>query len=181
MSNAGVQGMTDDDDQRWGTLAEVADAYGVSVDTIRRRMKRGELETRRHQTPQGFKWLAVLPEPETTETATNAPGSPRTNETPAQGVTIIEHDREELVATLRQELALRNREISRLHDVIASQAQAITQTTAALPPTTTLSSEQPGPEPDASALSTTSNAIDLDDHEEHRESVWERFSRWFTG
>ena len=73
--------MTDDDDQRWGTLAEVADAYGVSVDTIRRRMKRGELETRRHQTPQGFKWLAVLPEPETTETATIASGSPKTNET----------------------------------------------------------------------------------------------------
>ncbi len=51
-------------------------------------------------------------------------------------VTIIEHDREELVATLRQELALRNREISRLHDVIASQANAIAQATAALPATT---------------------------------------------
>ncbi len=95
-----------DDGTRWGTLAEVAGAYGVSVDTIRRRMKRGELETRRHQTPQGFKWLAVMPEPALTETAQNVPGSPRTNETAAQGVTVVEHDREELVATLRQELSI---------------------------------------------------------------------------
>ena len=173
--------MLDDDGKRWGTLTEVAEAYGVSVDTIRRRMKRGELEARRQQTPQGFKWLAVLPEPETTETATIASGSPRTNETAAQGVTVVEHDREELVATLRQELALRNREISRLHDVIASQAHAIAQATAALPPTTTLASEQPRPGPDASTLSTRSDAIDLDSHGEHRESAWERFRRWFTG
>ena len=168
-----------DDEKRWGTLAEVAEAYGVSVDTIRRRMKRGELETRRHQTPQGFKWLAVLPEPETTETATIASGSPRTNETAAQGVTVVERDREELVATLRQELALRNREISRLHDVIASQAQAIAQATAALPPTTTLASEQPRPGPDASTRG--ARAKERDDHDEHRESAWERFRRWFTG
>ena len=70
--------MADDDGKRWGTLAEVANAYGVSVDTIRRRMKRGELETRRHQTPQGFKWLAVMPEPQ--DTAPDAPGSPRTRQ-----------------------------------------------------------------------------------------------------
>ena len=47
--------------QTWAPLAEVAAAYGVSIDTIRRRMKRGELEARRQQTPQGFKWLALLP------------------------------------------------------------------------------------------------------------------------
>ncbi len=168
-----------DDGERWGTLAEVAEASGVSVDTVRRRMKRGELEARREQTPQGFKWLAVMPEPETTETATIASGSPRTNETAAQGVTVVEHDREELVATLRQELALRNREISRLHDVIASQAQAIAQATAALPPTTTLANEQPRPGPDASTRG--ARAKERDDHDEHRESAWERFRRWFTG
>ena len=167
--------MMTDDEKCWGTLAEVADAYGVSVDTIRRRMKRGELETRRHQTPQGFKWLAVLPEPETTETATIVPGSPRTNETPAW-VTVVEHDREELVVTLRQELALRNREIARLHDVIASQANAITQATAALPATiTTPGGEQPVSE----GLTTPARFDGLDDLPWPRESVWQRVRGWF--
>lgn len=166
--------------QTWAPLAEVAAAYGVSVDTIRRRMKRGELEARRQQTPQGFKWLTVLPEPETTETATNTPGSPRTNETAAQGVTVVEHDREELVATLRQELALRNREIARLHDVIASQAQAIAQATAALPSTVLAAEgeriEQPAPR--RPAVATTPS---LDESEGRRETPWERLRRWFTG
>lgn len=126
--------MTDDDGRRWGTLAEVARAQGVSVDTIRRRMKRGELEARRQQTPQGFRWVAVMPEP-TQDTAPDAPGSPRANDSAAQGVTVVERDREELVETLRHELELRNREIARLHEVVAAQANAIAQVTAALPAT----------------------------------------------
>ena len=165
-----------DDEKCWGTLAEVADAYGVSVDTIRRRMKRGELETRRHQTPQGFKWLAVMPEPEPTETAVNAPGSPRTNETPAQGVMVVEHDREELVATLRQELALRNREIARLHEVVASQAQAIEITTAALPANT-----QPVAHPLPLSTTMTGPSGATNDVIEQRGTFWSKVRRWFSG
>jgi len=170
-----------DDGKRWGTLAEVAEASGVSVDTIRRRMKRGELETRRQQTPQGFKWLAVMPEPETIETATNAPGSPRTNETPTQGVMVVEHDREELVAMLRHELATRNREIARLHEVIASQAQAISQATAALPATVLRpKDEQPSPVSQASTSTTGADVAGPDDRDPSRETIWDRFRRWFT-
>ncbi len=176
MSNARVQGMADDDGRRWGTLTEVADAYGVSVDTIRRRMRRGELEARRQQTPQGFKWLAVLPEPETTETAANTPGSPRTNETVAQGVTVVEHDREELVATLRQELALRNREIARLHEVLASQAKAIEVTTAALP--ANVQAVQPAV-PSSSMESGASNTIN--EMSEQSGTLWAKVRKWLAG
>ncbi len=165
-----------DDDKRWGTLAEVAEAYGVSVDTIRRRMKRGELEARRQQTPQGFKWLAVMPEPEITKTATNAPGSSRTNETAAHGVTIVEHDREELVATLRQELALRNREIARLHEVVASQAKAIEITTAALPANT-----QPVEHPLPLSTTMTGPSGATNDVIEQRGTFWSKVRRWFSG
>lgn len=70
------------------------------------------------------------------------------------GLTVVQHDRGELVETLRQELALRNWEIARLHEVIASQAQAIAQTAAALPATVpTLRSEQPSPVLQAPTLS----------------------------
>ncbi len=49
------------------------------------------------------------------------------------GYHVVERDREELVATLRQELALRNREIARLAEVIATQVKTIEVTTSALP------------------------------------------------
>lgn len=46
-----------EDEGRWGTVSEAAQTFTfkVSVDTIRRRMKRGELDTRREQTPHGFR------------------------------------------------------------------------------------------------------------------------------
>ncbi len=71
---------THEDDGRWGTVSEAAQALGVSVDTIRRRMKRGEMDTRREQTPQGFRWLIRLPDETLTgevsvQAPQNAPGS----------------------------------------------------------------------------------------------------------
>ena len=36
----------------YAPLSEVAAAYGVSVDTIRRRLRRGEIEGRRETTPE---------------------------------------------------------------------------------------------------------------------------------
>ncbi len=120
--------------QRWGTLAEVADAYGVSVDTIRRRMKRGELEARRQQTPQGFRWLAVMPELAPAGTAQQALGSPQTDATIDHGSMVVygPDPRDTLIETLQRELELRNREVSRLHDVIGQQALAIDHATAVL-------------------------------------------------
>ena len=171
--------MTDDDGRRWGTLAEVAAAYGVSIDTIRRRMKRGELEARRQQTPQGFKWLALMPavdEPAIAETAPSAPASPQPAETTALGIQVIERDREELVATLRQELALRNREISRLHEVIASQAKAIEVTTAALPANT-----QPVEHPLPLSTTMTGPSGATNDVIEQRGTFWSKVRWWFSG
>lgn len=168
--------------QRWAPLADVAAAYGVSIDTVRRRMKRGELEARRQQTPQGFKWLALMPdasEPESSDPPRNAAGSSPPSDATTLEVQIVERDREELVVTLRQELALRNREISRLHEVIASQATAITQATSALP-ATTLSVPEIG-QPSGSALppkAINSESAGLD---EQRETLWDRFRRWLTG
>lgn len=102
-----------DEGKQWGTLAEVAQASGVSIDTIRRRMKRGELEARRQQTPQGFKWLALMPdidEPDTPEITSNAPGSPQSA---GAGVQVIERGREELVEELRRDKAFLQEQLDR--------------------------------------------------------------------
>lgn len=113
------------DVREWAPLAEVAVAMGISIDTIRRRMKRGEIETRREQTPQGFRWLAPLPDTIERKTSPAAPGSPQSDNSALHDLEIIQRERDELIETLRHELALRNRDISRLHEVIASQAAAL--------------------------------------------------------
>ncbi len=69
-----------EDDGRWGTVSGAVQVFEVSVDTVRRRMKRGELEARREQTPQGFRWLIRLPDEESPASPQNAPGSPQTAE-----------------------------------------------------------------------------------------------------
>jgi excisionase family DNA binding protein len=42
--------------ERWVTIAEAADALGVSIDTVRRRIKRGEVAHRQTRTPAGFRY-----------------------------------------------------------------------------------------------------------------------------
>lgn len=135
----------------YAPLTEVAAAYGVSVDTIRRRMKRGELEARKETTPQGFRWLARLP-PEST--STTAQGI----ESTAQG---------ELIATLQRELELRNQDVARLHEVVERQALALEHTAAALP---VLPSSVPGEGKRAQEepVATT-------------ETLWQRFRRLIRG
>jgi hypothetical protein len=45
---------------RWYTLMEAAPVLGVSVDTVRRRLKRGELESRQVHTQHGPTWEVCL-------------------------------------------------------------------------------------------------------------------------
>jgi len=44
------------------TMAEAAHRLGVSTDTVRRRLHRGDLEGHQQPTPQGFIWLIEIPE-----------------------------------------------------------------------------------------------------------------------
>jgi hypothetical protein len=44
----------------WLPIAEAARQLGVSIDTARRRAKRGELTAERRETPQGFTWWVCL-------------------------------------------------------------------------------------------------------------------------
>ena len=43
-------------------MGEAAQRLDVSVDTIRRRLRRGELKGQHQPTPQGFIWLIEMPE-----------------------------------------------------------------------------------------------------------------------
>src|SRR5688500_5676258 len=47
-------------ESQWVPIAEAAQQLGISIDTARRRVKRGELAAERRETPQGFTWWVCL-------------------------------------------------------------------------------------------------------------------------
>lgn len=168
---------THEDDGRWGTVSEAAQALGVSVDTIRRRMKRGELETRREQTPQGFRWLIRLPDEAVVGAASrqalqNAPGESQASDHGAM-VVAGPDPRDTLIEILQRELDLRNQEITRLHTVVERQAGAIEQIAAATLPAQAAS---------ASSESTSGGAnTDAPVVIEPSETLWQRLRRLIQG
>jgi len=49
------------DMSEWVSINQAAKQFGVSPDTIRRRLKRGELQGRQERTAQGFTWVIEVP------------------------------------------------------------------------------------------------------------------------
>src|SRR5215212_11708779 len=48
-------------DEQWVSLRDAAEALGVSTDTVRRRLKRGDLPGEQRSTPHGPSWFVLLP------------------------------------------------------------------------------------------------------------------------
>jgi len=122
--------MDDGDAGEWAPIKQVAADLGISIDTVRRRIQRGDLAARREDTPQGYRWLVRLDAPP------NPPELPRTRAASSHesGVMLVDDRRDELIATLRDELASRVREVAELHEVILAQAKAL-ELRAAIAPT----------------------------------------------
>jgi hypothetical protein len=114
------------------TLAEAAHHLGVSVDTVRRRLQKGELKGQQQARPQGFTWLIDIPEE--TEPSSSIAGSQADAEVNSEvslAACQAEISRlESMVAMLQdrvnaqqEELEARRREVQELH-VLLQQAQA---------------------------------------------------------
>jgi hypothetical protein len=59
-------------------IPEAVRVLGVSIPTVKRRLKRGELAGERERTASGFKWLVLLPLGGAPEALPpESPGSPR--------------------------------------------------------------------------------------------------------
>ncbi len=144
----------------WVALRDAAAILGVSTDTVKRRMQRGELERRRETIPQGFRWL-VRVDPVISE----AIGSPERDETPAQGVAVPSTS-PDVVAALLHELEVRNQEIARLHDIVAALTHAVEQRPVL--PVTATEPEETVPEPPGSPQT----------NETGPRWVWDRVRRW---
>jgi len=89
-------------------IAQAARILGISQDTIRRRLKTGQLAGEKIQSAGGFRWLVEIPDPSQETTASNS-----------QGETQALRD---LANALQEQLNARTREISELHQLLAARA-----------------------------------------------------------
>ncbi len=99
----------------WIALKDAAALLGISVDTVKRRMHRGELESRRETIPQGFRWLVRIDPPET-----EAGESSLSDRSDDRGVH-VPLPSTDVVAVVQAQLEARNREVASLLATVASK------------------------------------------------------------
>jgi transposase len=106
------------------SIREAAQLQGVSQDTIRRRIRRGELNAYKEPTPQGFRWVVELEEATAQVEPPQVQGQGIGDAQAGEGEVL-----RELVATLRSqvqdqgvELESRRREVSELHILLQQKA-----------------------------------------------------------
>jgi hypothetical protein len=129
------------------TISEAARALGVSVETVRRRLRRQQLAGQKLPTAQGFEWRVLLPvqlldgterdsaasgDQADAAPPTHAPGaspSQRSVAGPEREITRLEAHVGDLrteLAEARAELEARRREVQELHVIIARLTPAPT-------------------------------------------------------
>ncbi len=117
------------------TVPEAAVRLGISPQTVKRRLKRGELGGEQRATPQGFNWLIEVPEEHTTNGTPNGipTGTPMSSAIGADdisaGIPSGDSSVYELVAALQtqvdaqqKQLEAKDRQIGELH-VLLQRAQ----------------------------------------------------------
>jgi hypothetical protein len=93
----------------WVTKKEAAERLGISIDTVDRRLKRGELCGKQQTRPQGFTWLIEVPDETYDQGAGEASpplGTPVITPQSTPDKTREVHRLEELVAALKDEVSL---------------------------------------------------------------------------
>ena len=99
------------------TISEAADCLGISIDTVRRRISKGELKARKVPSPHGEIYMVEMP-----DTPAPLPSDPpeQQQENPAEVGTI--DAMKKTISILQTELDARRREVQELH-VLLQQAQ----------------------------------------------------------
>ena len=118
----------------WISIKEAGERFGVSADTIRRRLKRGEIVGRKESTAQGFTWVIEVPanlEAAQPEQATSAHGGSDAFELVQlrERVAGLERLTTELAEDRNawREQAARSEESARELRILVQQAQALAQ------------------------------------------------------
>jgi hypothetical protein len=116
------------------SIGQAVTRLGVSEVTIRRRLRKGELNGQKRQTPQGYVWLIELPDDVSEDNKNGGSGEEASLSEVVAALRAQVEGQQELVDSLhnqvkvqQEELTAKNKQIEQLH-VLLQQAQA------ALPP-----------------------------------------------
>ena len=112
------------------SVSEAARSLGVSEETVKRRIRRGELNGQQQPRPQGYAWMVDIPEEVLASTAQHDTTTTHDDDTDHNTSSGEIRRLEEMVQLLRQQLNVyqeevesRRREVQELH-VLLQQAQA---------------------------------------------------------
>lgn len=162
------------------TIREAAEHFGLSDNTIRRRLKDGQLRGEQEETAQGFRWCVLLdheddpPTQEPTQTVTHedAMGNQTVNQTDQAMIDHLEGEieylRDQLATTIRQAAAERERA-----DVLQREALQRIEALSAGLPNAVERPESVTPADDASLHHT--------DGEGGTQGIWQRLMGWIRG
>ena len=116
-------------------MVEAAVILGVSPDTVKRKLQRGELVGHQEETPQGFRWIIELPDnadssKHSSAAPADAPVTTGVGETLREIVDILKDEVAELrqqlqtqATTYQEQLESKDKQIGELH-VLLQQVQA---------------------------------------------------------
>lgn len=98
------------------SIEDASVILGVSKETIRRRLRNGVISGRKVSTPQGYRWLVSVPEPEDDHQDEPMTGGR------ANGNALVVEVLQDQVRQLTEQLESRTKEISELHMIIGARA-----------------------------------------------------------
>jgi hypothetical protein len=98
------------------TMTEAARRLDVTVETIKRRLRRGELQGQKQPRPQGFTWLIEMPE-DTGERDSTPSVTP--SDTPTSNAEV--HRLEDMISLLQKELDITREELEHQRSVYQSE------------------------------------------------------------
>ena len=94
------------------TMTEAARRLDVTVETVKRRLRRGELQGHKQPRPQGFTWLIEMPEDTGDQDSTPS-------DTPTSNAEV--HRLEDMVSLLQRELAITREELEHQRSMYQSE------------------------------------------------------------
>jgi len=114
------------------SMTEAADRLNLSVDTIRRRLAKGEIKGSKESTPQGYRWRIDIPEDPSNHPSKDPSSHPRNARADATLTDGDQVDGKELaiaveelrarVQSLEAQLGVKDTQIGELHRLMATTA-----------------------------------------------------------
>jgi hypothetical protein len=98
------------------TMTEAARRLDVTVETVKRRLRRGELQGQKQPRPQGFTWLIEMPE-DTGDRDSTPSVTP--SDTPTSNAEV--HRLEDMISLLQKELDITREELEHQRSVYQSE------------------------------------------------------------